>query len=990
MTFFLACSGEEPQCQRDEDCPAGQICSQARCIPGGGACRPGETKPCYTGPSDTRGRGVCRDGTQTCDDTGKWGQCVGEILPSQEVCDKKDNDCDGQIDEGPAISQEVCDGIDNDCDGQIDEDPKTSKALERDCYTGPKNTLGRGPCKGGRQTCQNGQWGKCIGQVLPKEEICNNKIDDDCDGKVDNPDFIGKPCTDLKKQGHCQKGTFQCGPNGIKYCKSNTTPKPEVCNGIDEDCDGYIDNAKTGDPEPLGKPCPYTGPKNTEGRGPCRAGKKYCKNGKFETVCTGEILPTREVCNGKDDDCDGIIDNAKTGDPSPLTKPCYDGPPATRNVGFCRDGIKKCIGGKWSDSCQNQRLPRPASCDNKMDYDCDGKPDTPRFIGEPCIDYRRKGRCRFGIYSCQGILRLCKPIFFAAVELCNGEDDDCDGKIDNIPRTDKPLYRTCYTGPEKTRNRGNCSTGKEYCDNGRWSGHCAGEILPSPERCNRIDDDCDGQVDEDGICDPCTNGSTRPCYNGPARTRGQGQCTDGKEVCVNGRWSGKCVGSILPKEEICNNLDDNCDGFVDNIPGSRSPLVKPCYTGPSGTLGKGLCAKGVQRCVNGNWERDCRGQILPQPELCNRRDDDCDGLIDEGYVCFKKKNRQPGEICLDDPNALEYLRCGPGSVCLQAWERDSTRYCYKTCNTNADCKAPPGETAECIILSKQIRICVIRRGERESCDLTKGIFCKTPAFCDQNLKRCRLEGETDPLYKCGGKTGRYCGKGYYCTKLTPLAPTGYCLKRCKYSKECKSGFCYYPTPQVGVCLPAGSKGLDQVCGGDTADRIDTAKHCQKKLFCTRFSPLSPLGVCLPTVAKCTPNACKKGRYCLSLGGIGVCARRCEKTKCPQGQQCTQILPGVKVCTPPPPSGNVPFGGTCSAEKFCQKGLICLTATTKDKQGVCAKIPCLSDAECPKNIPGARCQNIGNLNVKGCILPCQKDSDCPANLGCHQKFKFCLP
>jgi len=76
-------------------------------------------------------------------------------------------------------SAEVCDGRDNDCDGRVDE------GLSRSCYTGPAGTQGRGVCRAGTQACSAGRWGACGGQVLPRAESCN-RADDDCDGRVDD------------------------------------------------------------------------------------------------------------------------------------------------------------------------------------------------------------------------------------------------------------------------------------------------------------------------------------------------------------------------------------------------------------------------------------------------------------------------------------------------------------------------------------------------------------------------------------------------------------------------------------------------------------------------------------------------------------------------------------------------------------------------------------------------------------------------------------
>ena len=59
------------------------------------------------------------------------------------------------------------------------------------------------------------------------------------------------------------------------------------------------------------------------------------------------------------------------------------------------------------------------------------------------------------------------------------------------------LTRSCFSGPAASEHVGACHAGIETCSDGRWSGSCAGEVAPTPESCDGMDDDCDGEVDED-------------------------------------------------------------------------------------------------------------------------------------------------------------------------------------------------------------------------------------------------------------------------------------------------------------------------------------------------------------------------------------------------------------------------------------------------------------------------------------------------------------
>ena len=175
---------------------------------------------------------ACARFPEVCDQ--KDNNCNGQIdegnvccQPSEEICDNQDNDCDGEIDEGLDCCQpstEICDNQDNDCDGEIDE--------ELDC-------------------CQ------------PSEEICDNQ-DNDCDGLIDE-DLDG--CCDIANASE------------------------EICDGRDNDCDGEID----------------------EGLDCCQPSTEICDN--QDNDCDGEndedldcCQPSTEICDNQDNDCDGEID----------------------------------------------------------------------------------------------------------------------------------------------------------------------------------------------------------------------------------------------------------------------------------------------------------------------------------------------------------------------------------------------------------------------------------------------------------------------------------------------------------------------------------------------------------------------------------------------------------------------------------------------------------------------------------------------------------
>jgi len=163
-----------------------------------------------------------------------WGDCEGDILPQIEIWNGLDDDCDGIVDEGS-----VC-----------------VHGKTRPCYNGPTGTEGMGPCRAGVETCVNGEWdGLCQGEVTPKPELCNG-FDDDCNGAPDDSIAdVGTACTPMLPGGcGAGQGFYICTADGL-VCEPNIKPTTEVCNGLDDDCDGEvdegpfccIDNKKNGD-----------------------------------------------------------------------------------------------------------------------------------------------------------------------------------------------------------------------------------------------------------------------------------------------------------------------------------------------------------------------------------------------------------------------------------------------------------------------------------------------------------------------------------------------------------------------------------------------------------------------------------------------------------------------------------------------------------------------------------------------------------------------
>jgi len=280
-----------------------------------------------------------------------------------------------------------------------------------------------------------------------------------------------------------------------------------------------------------------------------------------------ECRPGDEVCNGIDDDCDHQVD----------------------------EGLDA----------------RPELCDGE-DNNCNG------LVDEGFADL---------VEACDGIDNDCDHVvdegFADQVELCNGIDDDCDGVVDNLPadvvevcngRDDDCDGEVDEDQPTISCGVGACAELRPGCVDGRRA-ECPAAVAPDiAERCNGVDDDCDGETDEGLGSVTCGTGACR---------REVRSCVDGVEQrCEPGR----------PAGEVCNGVDDDCDDEVDE-------LVATC--------GVGACEREMRICVEGA-ERRCTG-LPPGREVCNGIDDDCDGDTDEGLVarCGLGACARTAPVCLD-------------------------------------------------------------------------------------------------------------------------------------------------------------------------------------------------------------------------------------------------------------------------------------------------------------------------------------------------------
>jgi len=362
-------------------------CRRSHSLPGGS-----QTEACFlksTGGRDVISSGIaagaCRFHGRTCP--------VSGCTPSAEVCDGRDNDCDRQVDEG--LTRPAC-----------------SKA--------------KGVCAGKKKTCEGSRgWRDCTASEYgadyqATESRCDGK-DNDCDGRVD--ESLTRPACS-KTAGVCAGKKKTCeGSRGWRDCTASEyggdyEAKETRCDGKDNDCDGRVDEG-------------LTAPACSKSKGVCAGKTKTCAGAAGWKDCTAaDFGPDYEAaettCDGKDNDCDGVVDDVP------------EAPPCALDGGVCAGKRMRCGGASGFVACTAADYgpgyeATETLCDGR-DNDCDGLTDE-ELAPPRCREQR--GVCEGSVARCGGSagwLDCTAQDFGRRYETgelqCDGRDNDCDGLTD--------------------------------------------------------------------------------------------------------------------------------------------------------------------------------------------------------------------------------------------------------------------------------------------------------------------------------------------------------------------------------------------------------------------------------------------------------------------------------------------------------------------------------------------------------------------------------
>ena len=348
--------------------------------------------------------------------------------------------------------------------------------------------------------------------------------DDDGDGFGDPDDRV---VSDVEPAGYVEDGS-DCDDTD----PSVSPDAIEMCDGVDNDCEGTVDGDDALDPSPW-----YLDADGDTYGDPevlveaCDAPARYVADDSDCDDANDLVNPSAdEVCNGLDDNCDGLIDDAS----------------ATDAVAWYIDDDGDGFGAPSTDTMD--------ACDQPLGY---------AATGDDCDDTRAESN----------------P---GADEYCNGYDDNCDGTVDEGTAIDAPVWYADADGDDF----GDAEVAEPACD--RPAGFVADatdcndadeQISPAAdEYCDAVDNDCDGLLDEDTSVDAGV-------WYADVDGDGYGDAGDAESSCDQ-------PNGYVPDPDDCDDrdrdrnpaaeeiwyddIDQDCDGNDDHQDSDGSPVADDC------------------------------------------------------------------------------------------------------------------------------------------------------------------------------------------------------------------------------------------------------------------------------------------------------------------------------------------------------------------------------------------------------------------------------
>ena len=376
-----------------------------------------------------------------------------------------------------------------------------------------------GECSAGTQTCVGGSWQACTGQ-LPVAEICDG-LDNDCNGAFDNG-------FDSDTDGYTICGTLAGGgtdANQVDCDDGTVTVHPgavEQCNGVDDDCDTVTDDGA----DAACDDSVFCNGTETCSAGSCMAG--------IAPACDDGVGCTDDVCDMLSDSCVSTV-----------------------NHGNCDDSVF-CDG---SESCDVALDCQPGVAPTCSDgVDCTD--DSCSVMTDACVQATNNGYCDDGAWcngaetcdatlDCQvGIPENCDDGVGCTADSCNEGTDSCDYAANDAACDDGQwcngaeycdVAMDCQPGTSVVCNDGqacttdSCNEGSDTCDYTVASGFCGDGCCESGEDSCNCAADCGPSTCGDGVCCASAGEDTCSCGSDCGSVCGDGCCSGGenrRELCI--------------------------------------------------------------------------------------------------------------------------------------------------------------------------------------------------------------------------------------------------------------------------------------------------------------------------------------------------------------------------------------------------------------------------------------------------------------------------